>query len=519
LDIDPRYDLAAGTRVDRYQVEAMLGRGGMAVVYRVRHEHLGTAHALKILTIPSPSVRSRLLTEGRVQASLRHPNIVAVTDVVEVDGAPGLVLDFVAGPALDTLLARQRLTLEQADRIARDILAGVAHAHRAGLVHRDLKPGNVMLANHSDTMVAMVADFGLAKILASDTAAHQTRSGVAMGTPAYMAPEQIRDAKHVDERADVFSLGALLYELVTGARAFQGADTFELFSAVTSGSFAPLQERAPDLPPRMERAILAALRVNVEGRPPNAAALLDAWVDGTPAPTPTWDEELLRASLPEALAASLSASSGRPADPVTRGSATFTTDDVSLPSVTTLGPAHAPTPPPERRKRLPLAALGLGVGVSGIALVGLALGLAGAWWWYANPIVSQAGVHSDAPPEAPPEAPPVSAPPAVLAPVKPPVVARPRRASAPVVPPPPVAAPPPPPPSTATTGRVTIEGGTVVWLVRDNVWRSPGELAPGTYQVHAEFRGERVPTGQVTVQAGRTLVLTCDALMRMCKPR
>ncbi len=255
--------LEQGKVVEKYRIEGILGEGGMAVVYKVRHAQLGTTHALKVLTLASLSIRERLLQEGRVQASLQHPNIVSVTDVIDVDGAPGLVMEHVNGASLDRLLLQTRLSFEQADALARDILAAVAFAHRKGLVHRDLKPANVLLAIRESTLIPKITDFGLAKVLASENGkTSNTRTGATMGTPHYMAPEQIRDAKNVGPEADVFALGAILYELVTGERAFDGQDLYEIFKAVAEGQYVPVRERVPDLPERMEHAIVEALRVN-----------------------------------------------------------------------------------------------------------------------------------------------------------------------------------------------------------------------------------------------------------------
>ncbi|MCA9492628.1 MAG: serine/threonine protein kinase, partial [Myxococcales bacterium] len=186
--------LPPGAVIDgRYVVEALIGRGGMAAVYCVRHVHLDTQHALKVLTVGGPSLARRLQQEGRVQATLQHPNIVAVTDMVSVDGQPGLVMEFVRGPSLEALLGKRRPTLEQIDVLAVGVMDGVAAAHALGLIHRDLKPANVMVAVTSMTLVPKVADFGLVKLVAGDDAGvlSKTRSGMAMGTPAYMAPEQI----------------------------------------------------------------------------------------------------------------------------------------------------------------------------------------------------------------------------------------------------------------------------------------------------------------------------------------
>ncbi|MCA9493822.1 MAG: serine/threonine protein kinase, partial [Myxococcales bacterium] len=208
--------LRSGDVIAQYTVESLLGQGGMAVVYKVRHNTLESHHAMKLLTVQGRSISQRLVQEGRVQARLRHPNIVAVTDYVEHDGRPGLVMEYVDGPSLQEWLAKHgRPDPEVAEQWFRAVVGAVAHAHAQGLVHRDLKPGNVLLQPVGDELVPKVADFGIAKVLVDDgvASAVSTRTGLPMGSPPYMAPEQIRSAKDVDRRADVFSLGCILYEL------------------------------------------------------------------------------------------------------------------------------------------------------------------------------------------------------------------------------------------------------------------------------------------------------------------
>jgi len=202
-------ELTPGRSVDRYTVLGPLGAGGTASVYLARHAALGTLHALKILTAPALAIRQRLLQEGRIQARLRHPNIVPVTEVVECAGCPGLVMEYVDGPTLARFLAQARPTPAQIDDLASALLAGVAAAHAVGLAHRDLKPSNILLAIEGARVIPRIADFGLAKLLdAGPDGDDLTGSGVAMGTPAYMAPEQIRDARAADARADIWALEA-----------------------------------------------------------------------------------------------------------------------------------------------------------------------------------------------------------------------------------------------------------------------------------------------------------------------
>lgn len=278
----PAAALTPDSVLERYSVEAVLGEGGMAVVYRVRHRQLGSVHALKVLSLAAPSLRDRLVQEGRVQASLRHPNIVSVTDIIDVAGAPGLIMELVEGPNLEALLEGYRPTVEEAEALGAGILRGVAAAHKIGLIHRDLKPANVLIALSDAGPVPKVADFGLARLLGGEgpSGMRVTRSGQAMGTPSYMAPEQIRNAKGVDKRADIFSLGAILYDLACGAQAFPGDDILTVFTAITSGRFVDPLTVAPDLPPRMVEAIRGALQVDPDQRIADCEVLLALWTGG-----------------------------------------------------------------------------------------------------------------------------------------------------------------------------------------------------------------------------------------------
>ncbi len=285
---------------DRYSISAPLGRGGMAQVFLVRHQKLGSLHALKVLEVTDPASRERFMQEGRIQSALRHPNIVPVTDLIEVSGYPALIMDYIDGPSLGELLEQQSLSLEQVDHLVRGIVAGVAEAHRHGLIHRDLKPSNILLDVHCGNIVPRVVDFGIAKMLGGDQpgGSARTRTGAALGTPAYMAPEQVRDTKSVTTQADIFALGAILYELVTGRRAFERADVFETLKAVTSGEYCPVRALVPDIPERMERAIQGALQVEKGRRITDCETLLRVWrgEDGeTSATTPAtpWSLEQL----------------------------------------------------------------------------------------------------------------------------------------------------------------------------------------------------------------------------------
>ena len=200
--------LESGDQVDgRYVVDARIGVGGMAEVYRVKHVSLGSVHALKVLLLPHPGLRERFLREGRIQ--IRHPNVVAVTDVIEHRGKLGLLMEYVDHVSLQQLLEAQgALPLDQALTLFAYILSGMSAAHASGVLHRDIKPANILLANTAQGLVPKITDFGIAKVVMEGAAPGATRDGTMMGTPGYMAPEQVLNAADVDRRVDVFALGA-----------------------------------------------------------------------------------------------------------------------------------------------------------------------------------------------------------------------------------------------------------------------------------------------------------------------
>ena len=284
--------LEVGDVIDHYTVEAPLGEGAAGAVFRVRSGRLEICHALKILTLPTKSAKARLLKEGKLQAELRHPNIVSVLDVLEVGGEPALLMEYVIGSTLEEhLLKEALLPITEAEDLFRGICAGVSEAHHRGLVHRDLKPANVLLQPTNSGFVPKVTDFGLAKSLF--TGAGDTGTGVAMGTPCYMSPEQMRDTKNVDHRSDIFSLGCILYELLCGTRPFTGASTFDVMNAVAHADFRDPREHVPDLPDRLVECIERCLEVDREWRMDSCEGILKV-LDGKlhvgTSTVPDWDE-------------------------------------------------------------------------------------------------------------------------------------------------------------------------------------------------------------------------------------
>ncbi len=271
-----------GTALGRYVLEDVLGEGGVATVFEARHDVLGSRHAVKLLHLAAPSLRRRLLLEGRIQATLRHPNVVAATDTVTWLDRTGLVLELVRGPTLGAWADGQPVSLDALERIAAGLFAGVSALHRTGYVHRDLKPDNVLMEHGNLGWVPRLTDLGLAR--PRKRTAGRTRSGVCMGTAAYMAPEQFRDAANADERADIWSLGCILYELATGEQPFQGSDDFDVMTAVAHTPHRPVRALRPDLPEGPATAIEHALRKARGERPGTVTELATRWMRGEPRP-------------------------------------------------------------------------------------------------------------------------------------------------------------------------------------------------------------------------------------------
>ncbi|MEO8370533.1 MAG: protein kinase [Candidatus Solibacter sp.] len=249
-----------GRSIAHFEIVGRLGEGGMGAVYKARDRHLDRDVALKVLlpeTLSRPDLRRRFVQEAKAASALNHPNIIHVYDVDEAGGELFIAMEYVAGRTLDQEISHRGLPLRQALGYAVPIASALAKAHASGIVHRDLKPTNIMI---TEEHTVKVLDFGLAK-LTEDRPEDLTgtREGTVLGTAAYMSPEQA-EGRPVDPRSDIFSFGAVLYEMVTGERAFAGASRMATISAVLRDEPKPPSEIREGLPSELERVIARCLR-------------------------------------------------------------------------------------------------------------------------------------------------------------------------------------------------------------------------------------------------------------------
>ncbi|MFL6336949.1 MAG: bifunctional serine/threonine-protein kinase/formylglycine-generating enzyme family protein [Pyrinomonadaceae bacterium] len=267
---------------ERYLLERKLGQGGMGLVFKAHHKFIKTQHAIKVI-LPDlvgndPSLAARFRQEAMAAAAIRHPNTVSVTDYGVLQGTtPYLVMEFVEGRSLHEVLAEQgRLSPVAAVEIMLAVGAGVAAAHRQGIVHRDLKPLNIMFRpGEPPGETLKVLDFGLAKIksgeLLGSFVAAQTQG--MMGSPFYMAPEQWSD-EDIDVRADIYSLGVILYQMIAGDVPFKGKSVPSIMQMHLNAAPVPLAERGIEVPPLLERAVQHALEKDPEKRPQTVEELI-----------------------------------------------------------------------------------------------------------------------------------------------------------------------------------------------------------------------------------------------------
>ena len=294
-ELQSRLSTAVGAR---YEISDEIGRGGMGVVFRARDIRLRRSVAIKLLPPElafRDEVRSRFLREAQTAAQLSHPNIVPIYSVDEVDGLVFFVMALVEGESLGLHLKRERRApLDFAHRVLRDVADALSYAHGRSIVHRDIKPDNILM----DRMTGrtLVSDFGIARAAEGDS--RLTVTGIAVGTPAYMSPEQAIGERDVDGRSDLYSLGVVGYQMLTGELPFAANNTPAMLMKHINEAPRPIRDLRPDVPPGLDRAIERAMAKKADQRWSDAAAFRDALSDNSVRSAPMRDVMPARTDAP-----------------------------------------------------------------------------------------------------------------------------------------------------------------------------------------------------------------------------
>jgi eukaryotic-like serine/threonine-protein kinase len=347
-----------GTTVGNYLIQRLLGEGGMGRVYVGEHQLIGKRAAIKVL-LPQYSAQTeivnRFFNEARASSLLKHPGVVDVYDFGRLaDGSAYLVMEFLEGESLATRLHRGALPVELATDIARQVAVALGAAHARGIVHRDLKPDNVFLVPDDEMRAgvrAKVLDFGIAKLTDDKIVGNAaTRTGAIIGTPTYMSPEQCRGAGKVDHRSDIYSLGCLLYEMVSGRPPFSGEGPGDVIAAHL---FAPPTPLTGLVPPSVEQAVQRLLMKTPEARPQTMSEVVLLFT-GAPRPVEAENLPTMRMPTVDALQMMNARTTPLPANPPPR----MTTPLPANPRMTTPLPQHAShTPAAQMATRTPAPSL------------------------------------------------------------------------------------------------------------------------------------------------------------------
>ncbi|HZO14335.1 MAG TPA: serine/threonine-protein kinase, partial [Polyangiaceae bacterium] len=273
----------------KYRLLRQLGQGGMGVVWEAHHLGLDTEVAVKFIrperVAVDPALLARFEREARAAARIAHPHVVQMIDYGDVEGVPYIVMERLRGFSLAELLERGgRLSLATAKSLVQQIGSALESAHERGIVHRDIKPHNIFITEGSKgyPLFVKVLDFGVAKTLGETQvpeASALTETGTVIGSPPYMSPEQLEGQRDVDLRSDLWSLGIIVYEVLTGTQPFRGTSFVSVGAAVLKGKYRPACELRPDLPESIDHWLAKALCLDREGRFQSARELVTAFMD------------------------------------------------------------------------------------------------------------------------------------------------------------------------------------------------------------------------------------------------
>lgn len=425
-----RQVLMVTQKILHYQLLEKIGAGGMGEIYKAQDSRLNRLVAVKILSpnlSPDPERRRRFFQEAQAASALNHPNIITLYDIISEGDLQCIVMEYIAGKTLRELIPHNGLPAAQALQYGAQIASALTAAHAAGIIHRDLKPSNIMVTS---TGLIKVLDFGLAKWIdvglsgqsseqQSTVEAALTREGSIIGTVSYMSPEQA-EGKHVDARSDIFSFGDVLYEMVTGKRAFEGRSGISTLSSILRDDVRPIYESAPDVPPLLEQIILRCLPKDPAARwqsmkeIESALIMLQRQLDpGGQYVPPVPASPISLAAIP-LLNSSADASTGEEAsidshiisppaiDPEMSATHVLPVQDNGPPKAPVRGTATPKSPPvqkPANNKSARFVALLLAV--IGAVLVASA-GIGGWWWWKSQQQKNEATASVTPPPAAAP---------------------------------------------------------------------------------------------------------------------
>jgi serine/threonine-protein kinase len=384
----------------RYVVETKLGAGAFGTVYKAKDKILGRMVAIKTIRLEGlaasgaslEELLKRFMREAQVSAQLKHPNIVTIYDVGEASGLSYLAMEFIDGVGLEKVIREVgALPIERAASIAAQVASALDYAHGQKVVHRDIKPANVMLEAGDRVKVA---DFGIARV--TNSTDQLTATGGLLGTPSYMSPEQAK-GNELDGRSDLFSVGCVLYEMLTGKRAFRGESITGLIFKVITEDPEPLKDLRKDVPDAMVRIVAKAMAKTQEARFQSGrelAAALQPFVGVADTPT------MRQAETPtESLPVLDEVAATAQMQPTIAAAPTRVTPKPAVPAVSPPAPPARPAPPPlarpAQRGRSGSTGLFIGLAVLGVLAVGVVL--VGAWMMFSKPKQSPA-VASSAPP-------------------------------------------------------------------------------------------------------------------------